>query len=68
MKRRKGKQRTKGFEVGKQFKPGMEYDNSWDQKKRSSFYNARREFNKAHPEWAKKERLAYFRRELQKEE
>ena len=67
-KRQKGNQRTKGFEVGKSFKPGMEYDKSWDGKKIHKFYEVRKEYNKAHPEWAKKERLAYFRRELEKGE
>ena len=41
-KKQKGIQRTKGFEVEKKFKPGMDYDNSWDAKKQTSFHNARR--------------------------
>ena len=52
--------------MGKRFQPGMSHDSSWDPQTSRLFNKAKREYGKAHPEWAKKDRLAYFQSQVKK--
>ena len=52
------------FTLGCDFKASMKWDDSWDTATKRVYQYKRREYGRAHPDWAMDEKEAYFRQQL----